>query len=471
MLRVFSACYISTALAITLAGCSSPFDIPTSTHSMPEASASALHSSIYRAMDSKDDSSSIRLDKTPESYIRYALYHNPEVERAYQSWQAAAARIPQLASLPDPRLNIGFFLNEVETRVGPQQARVGIQQSFPWISKLRDRQDAGAKAALAAWNQYIAAQLNTTQRVLSTLHDLSYLDSVIKITDENLILLRSFEDIVRTQYRLSASSHSQLIRIQLERAQLEDRLVGFESLRPVYIAMLNAVLNRSSQTDVDIAFELPIRVATQNAEQLFELAFDSNPNLQTLNHRIEQARINTQLAHKQRYPDFTIGLDYIITDQAANSSVSESGDDPVMLSFGLSLPIWQDKYAAAKREAIANRLALSREFDTNTNMLSAQIARALFEHTDAARRADLYNNTLIPKAQESLAASIVAFKTGNAQFIDLIDTQRTLLEFSLAAHNAIAEQGKSLAMLNTLVGHPIETTNTDRTSPNSEDLP
>lgn len=54
-------------------------------------------------------------------------------------------------------MNFGFFLDEVETRTGAQQARVGVSQSFPWPGLLSDREDAAAMAARAAWRQFEAA--------------------------------------------------------------------------------------------------------------------------------------------------------------------------------------------------------------------------------------------------------------------------------------------------------------------------
>ena len=129
-----------------------------------------------------------------------------------------------------------------------------------------------------------------------------------------------------------------------------------------------------------------------------------------------------------------------------------------MLTFGINLPIWREKYDAGVRESIANRLSISRELDSTANQLSAQVYKAWFEHTDADRRVRLYEDSLIPKAQESLSASLAGFRTGDSEFLDLLDTQRTLLEFSISAERARADRGKALATLNRLVGRPITTT-------------
>jgi outer membrane protein TolC len=128
-----------------------------------------------------------------------------------------------------------------------------------------------------------------------------------------------------------------------------------------------------------------------------------------------------------------------------------------MLTFGINLPIWREKYDAGVRESIAKRLSMSRELDSSTNQLTATVYKAWFEHTDADRRVRLYEDSLIPKAQESLSASLGGFRTGDSEFLDLLDTQRTLLEFSISAERARADRGKALATLNRLVGRPVAT--------------
>ncbi len=458
-----------SAGVVILAGCTSPFDPPANTRTTTRLTMpanQAVLDSAYRHAESQDSTpvSTIQIDTSPESYVRYALFNSPAVEQAYQRWRAASQRLPQVKALPDPRLNIGFFLNEVETRVGPQQGKVGIQQTFPWIGKLRDREDAAAKGVLAAWYQYQQTQLRVAEQVMSSLHDLVYLDEAIRITKENYALIESFEEVVRARYRVGAGSHPELIRVQVAMGQLEDRVLGLEALRPAYVASLNAVLNRHPQADVPAGIALANAVASDDAEQIAQMAYEWSPVLHSINQRIEQARIETRVARKDGYPDLTIGIDYIVTDEAANPSIAESGDDPIILGFGINLPIWREKYDAKVRESIARRLSISREFDAQTNTISAQVYQAWFEHTDADRRVRLYEQSLIPKAQESLSASLAGFRTGDQEFLDLLDTERTLLEFSIAAQRARADRGKALATLNRLVGRAVPTAPTPPTT-------
>ncbi|XOV74654.1 MAG: TolC family protein [Phycisphaerales bacterium] len=196
---------------------------------------------------------------------------------------------------------------------------------------------------------------------------------------------------------------------------------------------MNAALNRPSGEEVARMTGLPGRIASVDADGLAEIARRSNPMLLAMDEQIEEQRLLSEVARRDGLPEFMVGLDYIVTGEAMNSSTPGSGDDPILLNFGISLPIWRDKYDAGVREALARRLAVAGERADQANRIAAGIHRAWFEHTDADRRVRLYENTLIPKAEESLRASLAGFRAGETSFLDLLDTERTLLEFAIAA--------------------------------------
>jgi len=458
------------ALAVApmlVAGCSSPFDQSQSDsrsieRTAPEGVRQAPPSRYRTQAGGAAEAPALSDSATPDEYIRYALYNSPEVEAAFQRWRAASERLPQVSALPDPMFAFGYYIEEVQTRTGPQEARLGIEQTFPWIGILQDREDAAAKAAMAAWRQFEAVRLRVAERVVATLHDLAYLDGTTAITRENLELLRSFEEVLRARYRVGSGAHPELVRVQVELGQVEDRATQLEAMRPPFVAELNAALNRPMDAAVPRAVRIEGRVASVDAVELSEIARRRNPVLLALDEEIEQQSYLGDVAKKEGLPDLTVGLDYVFTGEAINPMTPGSGDDPILLRFGINVPLWREKYDAGVREALARRLAVANERADRANRISAEIQRAWFEHTDANRRVGLYENTLVPKAEESLRASLAGFRAGDASFLDLLDTERTLLEFAVAAERARADRGKALARLNTLVGAPIPTRPADR---------
>jgi outer membrane protein TolC len=445
-------------------GCSSPFDGPSEPNRFLARTAPTETDTHVRSAyrdDGEAGVSTLSASSSTDDYVRYALYHSPEVEAAYQRWLAASERLPQARALPDPRLNFGFFIEEIETRTGPQRARIGLSQSFPWPGVLDGREDAAAFGARSAWREFEAARLAIAERVVVALYELAFLDASVRITQDNLDLLSSFEEVVRARYRVGAGSHPALIRIQVELGQLDDRLAQLQATRPALVAELNAAMNRPTDVDVPSMVDLPGLVATVDGPHLADIARASNPNLLALDERVEELRVRSDLARLEGRPDLSVGLDYIVTGEARNPSTSGSGDDPVALNFGVSLPLSREKYDAGVREANALRVSNAHERTAASNRIASEVQRAWFEHTDADRRARLYEQTLIPKAQESLRSTLAGFRSGEASFLDLLDTERTLLEFAVAAERARADRGQALARLNRLVGQRIPTRSTE----------
>jgi len=73
---------------------------------------------------------------TVQDYLRYAALNNAGLKAAFEQWRVAIEQIPQAEALPDPKFTYGYFIREVETRVGPQRQKFGIMQVFPWFGKI-----------------------------------------------------------------------------------------------------------------------------------------------------------------------------------------------------------------------------------------------------------------------------------------------------------------------------------------------
>lgn len=447
--------------ALILAGCnSSPFkDLPA--HE-PGAAGARIWSKadLDGPREGADDAELPVLDSDSvlADYLLYAGLNNPGLEAAFQRFRASAERLPQVRALPDPRLTFGVYLQEVETAAGPMNSRVGIAQTFPWFGRLQDQEDAAARDANAAWRRYQAEKLDLFERVTTAVYELRYLHQAIRITEENLALLRQFEQVALARFRVGAAEHPDVIRIQVELGALEDRLAQLNQLRDPYTSRLNAALNRPVNAALPWPGALPAELYAGTADELFELVREYNPRLLALAEEVERERELAELARKQGLPDLTVGLDYtFVSDDAPMPGFSESGKDPILLNFSLNLPLDRSKYDAAVREAVARRLSIASARAEQTNRLGADLRLALFEHVDAERRVELYGNTLIPKATESMQASLAGFRTGDSDFLDVLDTERTLLEFQLAFERAVADRAVSLAKLERLTGTDLDT--------------
>jgi outer membrane protein TolC len=460
MVHTSLRCLIGGALTLAiLAGCSSRSPFTDTFDADTPRRSQAVRADASTPPRSSGDESTPRpvLDETAklEDYLRYAALENPGLEAMFQDWKAAVERMPQVSALPDPRFTYGYYLGEVETRVGPMQHSVALSQTFPWFGKLQDREDAAARHANAAYERFEAARLALFLRVERAYNELFFLKRSIDITSDNIELLQQFERVARTRYRVAAAGYPDIIKIQVELGTLEDRLRQLRDLRDPYTARLNAALNRPSEAPVPWPPAVSEREVSVDDETFLAALSERNPELLALQEEIERERINAEIARKDGYPDFTVGLAYTIIGERNDVSLEENGDDAVLGTLSVNIPIWREKYDAGVREAMARRLAAAGRRGEAANRLASELQEALFEHEDARRRIALYRDTLIPKATESLQASLSSFEQGQSDYLDLVDTQRTLLEFQLAIERSLVDRATSAARIERIVGVPL----------------
>ena len=183
-------------------------------------------------------------------YLGYAALNNAELKSKFEQWKAALEQIPQAKALDDPKFTYSYFIEEVETRVGPQRSKIGIMQTFPWFGEIEARTDVASAKAKAAKQEYEASKLRLFWQVKDAFYEFTYLAIAIDIAKENLELLQHFEEIARTKYKTAMAAHPDIIRAQVELAKLEDILKSLEELREPTVAMLNSVLNRPADAQL-----------------------------------------------------------------------------------------------------------------------------------------------------------------------------------------------------------------------------
>ena len=178
----------------------------------------------------------------------------------------------------------------------------------------------------------------------------------------------------------------------------------------------------------------------------------NNPGLKLIDSLVEKAEVRKRLAEKQGKPTITLGVDYVYTDHADMANVPDSGKDPILAVIRFNLPIWQDKYAAAVKEAEATRKAMVLSREVRERTLAVELAHVQFEITKHQRRKILYSTVIIPKTTELLELLKSAYTGGKVGYVDLIDVQRNLLQAKLMHEQAELKRFKAIATLDFILG-------------------
>jgi len=138
----------------------------------------------------------VNSQKILDIYLETAATNNPALKARFNEYQATLQVVPQVGSLPDPRVSFGYFIRPVETRAGPQQARLSATQMFPWFGTLNAEENSAIQIAKAKYEAFEEAKSNLFYEVKSAYYDLYVIRKAISITTENINILNTFYRLV-----------------------------------------------------------------------------------------------------------------------------------------------------------------------------------------------------------------------------------------------------------------------------------
>ena len=384
-------------------------------------------------------------------YVALACDQSPELRAAFAAWKSSLARIPQAGALPDPVLSFAHFVEEIQTRTGPQRNRIGLTQSFPWFGTLGAMEDAARKEAEAAWQRVLATKLRIEARVRKSWFAYGFLRERLRIAEAQLDLLKQLEPVVTRRIETGAPA-SDLIQLQLEIDRLASEVDALRDERQPR----SRALERAASIDRVNPLPWPKLAAPEFYEVesagLLRRIGQQNPELRALAQRIAAGEERVRAAQKSGYPKFSVGVDWFDTGPALMPNTPGSGDDPWLVRVGVSLPIWRGKYDGAETEAKSELERRGYEFAAKRDELRLRIAERLFALRDARRRAELAQDTLIPRAREAQRLITTDYEGGRKSLNDLIASERVLLAMETDYWRAVQEWFSNEAELRALVG-------------------
>ncbi len=380
-----------------------------------------------------------------DHYLVFAALNNPGLKAAFYKWKAELKKVSAVSALPNPMFTYGYFIEKVETRVGPQNQRFALRQAFPWFGTLGNKADIAWAASQSAYEVFRSARLKLYYDVKTAYCDYYYLGRQLKITQDNSDLLTFWESVARTKYKTGSASHADVIRAQVELGKIEDELATLRDKQTVLQARLRAALNLPDSIAIAPPDSIEADEIYLPRDSVSSWILAGNPNLKAIQYQIAKEESSVSLARKAWLPGFSVGVDYIQTGPALNPDMAESGKDPWMVSASVDLPIWFGKNKAKVESAQAAKLAAENQRDQTENDLREFGTSVSFEYDDAVRKHRLYRDGLVPKAEEALNAAFTAYESGQIGFIGLLDTQRQLLAFSLELESARTNAAKRLA--------------------------
>ena len=160
-----------------------------------------------------------------------------------------------------------------------------------------------------------------------------------------------------------------------------------------------------------------------------------------------------QMAGKMSTPDASLGNSYF-----EDRTRLRSGTDKMSMTFMTKRTVnpntsaWFARDGAYVREVEVKVDAMQQMITNMEDKTRFMVKMHHFGASTTKRSVALYENTLLPQAQQALEAASIAYQAAKVDFLNLLDAQRMLLKFRLAKRQALRDHRQHIAQLEQAVG-------------------
>jgi outer membrane protein TolC len=294
-------------------------------------------------------------------------------------------------------------------------------QDIPGRGKLKAAAGVAAAESNAKYFAFETSVLQTAFSVKQAYYQLWFLDEKIRINRQTLGLLADLERSARARNEVGQATLQDVYRAQIEQDKITTEIANLEDSRQPLMAQLEGALGlRRGQLDRPLPARFESTALALDGGDLLDTAFARNPRLKAMESEVRLAEALIGLARKSKAPDFTAGLQ------------AEVYSPPFYWPQGsVSLPIWRDKIAAQIAAAQAEKRAAEARLTSEQIAVTVEFAAKTYDYREITRNLALLQDQLIPKAGKSLEIARAGYLSGQTDFFNLMDAERSWLSFQL----------------------------------------
>jgi len=382
-----------------------------------------------------------------------ALARSPEIAVAVRLVAVAEAHVPVAGSLDDPMAMYrgwGIPLRQ-PWNFNDAQNMFSISQTFSGTGKRSLRTSVAQSDVDVAKAQLDQVRLDVRVRVHKAFDDLLLAQNEMEIHHQHVEIARQAIEAARIQYTVGKGPQQDMLKAQVALTSLAEHMIRFDHDAALAQARLNTLLGRDPNTRVRVTGEFAVVDALPEVRTLDTMALQSRPDLMAAEQAATRSHTEQTLAKKAYLPDFTVSGGYMLMPAGSPTR------NDYMVEGSINLP-WLNrrKHDAEIAEATARTTEQDAELSALRNVAFGQIQDALIEAQAAQKLAHVYHDQLRPQAEATLESSVIAYENDKTSFLDLLDSQMTVINVDLTWLAAVADFDSRLADLELATGAPLE---------------
>ncbi|MEX0902283.1 MAG: TolC family protein [Pseudohongiellaceae bacterium] len=359
--------------------------------------------------------------------------------------------VESAGALDDPRVSYSIapgsvgdsIPSDLGNTLGMRQV-FQFSQSIPWPGKLPLRTEiAETKVRLEALSRdELLATLVHRGRELWL--NLWFVAAAQEINSGQQALLSDLAEVVESRYASGLGLQQHVLEVQSRRIELEHQQFVLGQQQRGLWAQVNELRNRPPDAPLGVIQDAPPAPVLSSREDTLSRVLDGSPQLRQ---RRAQARLEgsrRDLVELNDYPDFqfNVGYNELWNDSSLRTQVGVT----------FSIPLDLGKRTARKAAAQYRYASATVEVSRLQVDLQAEVEQLLSRHEELAHSIMLFEQELIPIAEQTLQASLANYEGGGGQFRSLIEAEDRILTLNLQLQQMRANRLMTISSLDSLSG-------------------
>jgi len=384
------------------------------------------------------------------------LLKNPEIIAAKNRYLAATKLPIQEGTLPDPTvsftdLGVGHPFSGLSDSDFAYLG-IGVSQELPFPGKLSLRSRIADKKAQILRQEYRSTALRLLSELKSAFYEYVYQQQATQIAERYRELLRNFTDISQARYKVGQGLQQDVLRAQLEQSTIEEKLQLLEQDLQNSQANLNALLNRDVNAPLKVEEDFAPPAFAPSLQDLQQKLNLQSPEILSKLVQQEQKSLELGLARKDRYPDFAASFQW--------QKTGSEFPDYYMATIEARIPLYSwRKQKPAIAQATLELEASKKEIEAARKKLEGELKQAYITATTSANLVRLYNEGIVPQGRLSLQSAVSAYQVGKIDFLTMLNSATTVLNYESEYIRRIADHHKAVARIEQITGQLQETAN------------
>lgn len=404
--------------------------------------------------------------KAGESYsmegaVLHALEHNPDVESAKFTVQAAESARKAARSSFGPELGVSYSYSRYnkdrpsryEPNVTTMTARVD-QPLFTGFNLLNSYQKAALEEERQAL-QLEAQRLAVTADVQEAFVSYLKAQESIRSTHRTLERAEAQLNMAKTAWNIGLRPRLDVLQAETDLAQTEALLIKYENERDIWLTRLNTLLNLPPDAAVEYSGTLDVAPFSRTLEACLAQALSHRPDLLMARKSVEIALKDLGIVKSQFWPQVSALLGWSTTGSHLDAAGSRyTKKDYSYGEIGLSID-WT-LFSSGRRMYLTQQAkrqvsALEAAVRSSVNTCAYSVRSGLLSTQDAYRSVKVSQRAVV-SARESYADAKMRYELQSGSYLDLLTAQSALSEAELAEISSRADCLIALARLYETMG-------------------